>query len=121
MSAWRTARCRRSTGRRQTSRGRKVRDAPLGDYSADRRIILLTAMAAAVGVISAFVALALVRLIGLFTNLAYCHRLDTGFATPAASHPGLWSLPIPVVDRKSTRLNSSHPSISYAVFGLKKK
>src|SRR5690348_17913362 len=27
----------------------------------------------------------------------------------------------PVVDRKSTRLNSSHPSISYAVFCLKKK
>src|SRR5690348_17407918 len=26
-----------------------------------------------------------------------------------------------VVDRKSTRLNSSHPSISYAVFCLKKK
>src|SRR5690348_17979298 len=30
--------------------------------------------------------------------------------------------PIPVPeDRKSTRLNSSHPSISYAVFCLKKK
>src|SRR5690348_16879269 len=27
----------------------------------------------------------------------------------------------PVADRKSTRLNSSHPSISYAVFCLKKK
>src|SRR5690348_18388513 len=27
----------------------------------------------------------------------------------------------PPVDRKSTRLNSSHPSISYAVFCLKKK
>src|SRR5690348_18162080 len=27
----------------------------------------------------------------------------------------------PVRDRKSTRLNSSHPSISYAVFCLKKK
>src|SRR5690348_18483049 len=26
-----------------------------------------------------------------------------------------------LVDRKSTRLNSSHPSISYAVFCLKKK
>src|SRR5690348_17915745 len=26
-----------------------------------------------------------------------------------------------IVDRKSTRLNSSHPSISYAVFCLKKK
>src|SRR5207249_10722687 len=28
---------------------------------------------------------------------------------------------IPAVDRKSTRLNSSHVSISYAVFCLKKK
>src|SRR5690348_17646359 len=27
----------------------------------------------------------------------------------------------PAADRKSTRLNSSHPSISYAVFCLKKK
>src|SRR5438876_5834111 len=29
--------------------------------------------------------------------------------------------PAPCGDRKSTRLNSSHPSISYAVFCLKKK
>src|SRR5690348_18129465 len=29
--------------------------------------------------------------------------------------------PVPKEDRKSTRLNSSHPSISYAVFCLKKK
>src|SRR5690348_13459651 len=28
---------------------------------------------------------------------------------------------LPIPDRKSTRLNSSHPSISYAVFCLKKK
>src|SRR5690348_18094672 len=31
------------------------------------------------------------------------------------------ALPEPKQDRKSTRLNSSHPSISYAVFCLKKK
>src|SRR5699024_12110793 len=31
------------------------------------------------------------------------------------------SQPLAVVDRKSTRLNSSHVSISYAVFCLKKK
>src|SRR3712207_7444279 len=30
-------------------------------------------------------------------------------------------LPIKTVDRKSTRLNSSHANISYAVFCLKKK
>src|SRR5690348_1227718 len=29
-----------------------------------------------------------------------------------------WSLPVVAEDRKSTRLNSSHPSISYAVFCL---
>src|SRR5690348_12084734 len=38
----------------------------------------------------------------------------------------LWSgeaglVPCTPLDRKSTRLNSSHPSISYAVFCLKKK
>src|SRR5688572_32631527 len=37
-------------------------------------------------------------------------------ATPAA---GLQ--PVPSLDRKSTRLNSSHSQISYAVFCLKKK
>src|SRR5438876_2180374 len=31
------------------------------------------------------------------------------------------SIPSIYLDRKSTRLNSSHPSISYAVFCLKKK
>src|SRR3712207_8516086 len=30
-------------------------------------------------------------------------------------------LPLPAADRKSTRLNSSHANISYAVFCLKKK
>src|SRR2546430_4819359 len=32
-----------------------------------------------------------------------------------------YSAPTPVTDRKSTRLNSSHSQISYAVFCLKKK
>src|SRR5690348_18099899 len=35
-----------------------------------------------------------------------------------AQHPAVATL---TPDRKSTRLNSSHPSISYAVFCLKKK
>src|SRR5689334_23780926 len=33
----------------------------------------------------------------------------------------LYSLTVSIPDRKSTRLNSSHSSISYAVFCLKKK
>src|SRR5438309_3366780 len=43
---------------------------------------------------------------------------NEGLFTP----PGLYeSLNKPSLDRKSTRLNSSHSSISYAVFCLKKK
>src|SRR3712207_8293981 len=36
-------------------------------------------------------------------------------------HPLIDSIPIMRRDRKSTRLNSSHANISYAVFCLKKK
>src|SRR5438876_8554143 len=50
------------------------------------------------------------------------------FCTGAAAHPGSGPgdaircrRPCLLGDRKSTRLNSSHPSISYAVFCLKKK
>src|SRR5690348_17649005 len=41
-------------------------------------------------------------------------------AAPIAARAAL-ELLAEVADRKSTRLNSSHPSISYAVFCLKKK
>src|SRR5438876_3675573 len=70
---------------------------PLGDFTADTRVVTLAAMAALVGVISAFVALALVRLIGFFTNLAYFHRFDTSFTAPSANALGLWAVGVPVV------------------------
>src|SRR5256885_12746124 len=49
-----------------------------------------------------------------------------GISAWVAANPGrvnemLWSNPRYVLDRKSTRLNSSHLVISYAVFCLKKK
>src|SRR5207245_8493213 len=52
---------------------------------------------------------------GPWSSVAPCGRgarhWEASCSTPAASSP----------DRKSTRLNSSHGSISYAVFCLKKK
>src|SRR5690348_17711786 len=48
--------------------------------------------------------------------------LDAPFApAPAPADPALSVSWNHSSDRKSTRLNSSHPSISYAVFCLKKK
>src|SRR3712207_8441499 len=50
-----------------------------------------------------------------------------GFATwldMTPAHPDMFAIPDPaslIQDRKSTRLNSSHANISYAVFCLKKK
>src|SRR3712207_6866679 len=51
------------------------------------------------------------------------HDLLAGLGGEQLGHPGLevGSLPRVLQDRKSTRLNSSHANISYAVFCLKKK
>src|SRR3712207_8052397 len=48
-------------------------------------------------------------------------RLDTGHLMLERVRDGLDALPPEGRDRKSTRLNSSHANISYAVFCLKKK
>src|SRR5438128_9813513 len=52
----------------------------------------------------------------LFRSVAYSQSFSSSVLTPA---PALKTHRAP--DRKSTRLNSSHGSISYAVFCLKKK
>src|SRR5438876_3832619 len=49
------------------------------------------------------------------------HRFPQGAVHFAVIDPGVGTAPWGKRDRKSTRLNSSHPSISYAVFCLKKK
>src|SRR5258708_19200688 len=46
---------------------------------------------------------------------------SAGFARRRSLPPPRWRQPYSVQDRKSTRLNSSHQIISYAVFCLKKK
>ncbi len=69
----------------------------LSDFTADSRIVTLSAMAALIGVVSAGVAWGLVRLIGFFTNIAYFHRLDATLISPAASPLGPWRALIPMV------------------------
>src|SRR5438270_7322772 len=55
-------------------------------------------------------------------SLSLAHLLDRGCLRSEAARDG-YKQPRPpsVRDRKSTRLNSSHSQISYAVFCLKKK
>ena len=69
----------------------------LGDFTTRPRVILLSAVSVGVGVLSAFVALALLRLIGFFTNLAYYGRLGSSFVSPAGNHLGVYAVLVPVV------------------------
>src|SRR5438067_4393101 len=55
---------------------------------------------------------------GCFSFARLCHR---EWRTRAAWSAVASGVEMPQLDRKSTRLNSSHVSISYAVFCLKKK
>jgi chloride channel protein, CIC family len=70
----------------------------LSDFSsADRRILFLVGVAGPIGVAAAFVAVALLGLIGLFTNLFYYGRLSFSFASPAGNSLGLLAIGVPVI------------------------
>src|SRR5690625_5643930 len=61
-----------------------------------------------------------VQLNGMAQSFPAGHRLRVSVST--SYWPVVWPPPQPErTDRKSTRLNSSHVAISYAVFCLKKK
>ncbi len=68
----------------------------LGDFTATARILPICLLAIAIGALSAFVALALFKLIGLFTNLFYFHRLATDLVRPADAVLGWGSVLVPV-------------------------
>jgi H+/Cl- antiporter ClcA/CBS domain-containing protein len=68
----------------------------LGDFTTDLRVILLSLMAVAIGVISALVAYALVWLIGLITNISFYGRLSSEFVSPAHNHLGAWVVLVPM-------------------------
>ncbi len=68
----------------------------LRDFTTDRRVLLLIAMALVVGAAAAVVAFALQWLIGLITNLAYFGRFETALTSPAHSPWGIFAALIPV-------------------------
>jgi len=59
----------------------------LGDFTTTTRLLPISAVAVGIGVVAAFVALALLRLIGFFTNLFYFSVVDLlhAVALPNAS------------------------------------
>src|SRR6476659_2748290 len=68
----------------------------LGDFTATPRLLTISAFAVVIGVIGAHVALALLSLIGLFTNVFFFQRVSTTLVSPAGHHLG-WFVLIPPV------------------------
>jgi len=58
----------------------------LGDFTATRRTLAIAAFALPIGALSALVAWALLRLIGLITNLVFYQRLGTALVAPGEGH-----------------------------------
>ena len=68
----------------------------LGDFSTTLRVLPISALAVGIGAMCAFVALALLRLIGLFTNLFYYGHWSSALVSPAGNHLGWYSVLVPV-------------------------
>jgi H+/Cl- antiporter ClcA/predicted transcriptional regulator len=72
------------------------RNDELGDFTTTWRVVPISLLAIVIGVICAFVALALLRLIGLFTNLFYFGRWSTAMVSPVGNHLGVYSVFVPI-------------------------
>jgi H+/Cl- antiporter ClcA len=71
--------------------------ADLGDFTTTRRVLPIALLAVCIGVLSGFVALALLKLIGLFTSLFFFQRFSTT-PGPLDEHPlGGWLLLVPTL------------------------
>ena len=69
----------------------------LGDFTTTPRMLLISGLALIIGIISGFVALILLKLIGLFTNLFFYQRWNTALSSPSGNHLGLAVIIIPVI------------------------
>src|SRR5690242_20981128 len=61
------------------------------------RILLVSFLAAGIGLIAGCIAFLLYKLIGLFTNLIFYHRWSAEFVSARHNHLGWWVIPIPVI------------------------
>jgi len=79
------------------SRGNAATLVKLGDFSVTPRTLIISLLAIVIGAISAVVALILLRLIGIFTNLFFFQRWGTALVSPAGNKLGVLELIVPVV------------------------
>jgi hypothetical protein len=77
--------------------GQSLIEHPLGDFTLTLAAARLVPLAVVVGGLSALVALLLLDMIGLVTNLAYYGRLSASLVQPSFDRFGAFAVAIPVV------------------------
>ena len=77
-------------------RPRTTTERALGDFTATPAILRLVPLALLIGALGAGISLALLDMIGFFTNLLYYQRLSVTLVSPAANTLGAFALVIPV-------------------------
>jgi H+/Cl- antiporter ClcA len=70
---------------------------PKGDFTAEVRLLWISALAVVIGALCAFVAVLLLGLIGFFTNLFYFQQLSLQLRPPAESTLGPLAILVPVL------------------------
>ncbi len=72
------------------------RAATLRDFTVTPRLIPISLLAIVIGVVASFAAVALLKLIALFTNLFFFGRLTFSASSPANNHLGWFEIFVPV-------------------------
>jgi H+/Cl- antiporter ClcA/predicted transcriptional regulator len=67
------------------------------DFSTDRRLLFVSAIAAVIGGASTVAAFVLLKLLHFFTNLFFFHTLSLAERSPADNHLGYWVIAVPVL------------------------
>jgi CIC family chloride channel protein len=76
--------------------GGQVMDPRLAE-PAQFRMVLVSFLAAGIGLVAGLIAYVLYNLISLITNVAYYGRFSFAFISPRFNHLGLWMIPLPVI------------------------
>jgi CIC family chloride channel protein len=76
--------------------GAQVGDTTLAE-PAQFRMVLVSFLAAAIGLIAGGIAFLLYKLIGLLTNISFYGRFVSDFTSARHNHLGWWVIPIPVI------------------------
>ena len=76
--------------------GVQVKGAALAE-PAQFRMVLVSFLAAGIGLLAGFIAYLLYNLIGLFTNIVFYHRFVFAFNSARNNHLGAWVIVMPVI------------------------